>query len=108
MPKRDRYIFLCNNQRPPGHPLGCCRERGAISLWERFAELIEAKGLTEEVRIVGTTCLGPCEAGAVAAVYPEDVWYGRLTVDDVEQIVESHLIGGQPVESLVLKPSDFG
>lgn len=107
MPKRERYIFLCNNQRPPGHPKGCCRERNAIPLWERFAELIDLKDLSTQVRIMGTTCLGPCEAGAVVAVYPDDVWYGNLKVEDVEEIVESHFVGGQPVERLALKPADF-
>lgn len=107
MPKRERYLFLCNNQRPPGHPKGCCRERNAIPLWERFAELIDVKDLSSIVRIVGTTCLGPCEVGAVVAVYPDDVWYGRLKVEDVEEIVESHLVGGDPVDRLILKPGDF-
>jgi (2Fe-2S) ferredoxin len=107
MAKREQYVFLCNNQRPPGHPRGCCRDRNSIPIWERFAELLEKKGLDEKVRIVGTTCLGPCEAGAVVAIYPDDVWYGRLNVEDVEEIVESHLLGGKPVERLVLKPADF-
>ena len=41
-------------------------------------------------------------AGPVLVVYPDAVWYGRVTLDDVDEIIESHIIGGKPVERLVL------
>ena len=43
-----------------------------------------------------------CSAGATLVVYPETVWYGRVSVDDVVEIIDQHLIGGRPVERLVL------
>ncbi|MFQ6671880.1 MAG: ferredoxin [Candidatus Tectimicrobiota bacterium] len=107
MPKRDRYVFICLNERPPGHPRGSCRERGAVPVLEQFAELLEGKDLLGAVRVIGTTCLDTCESGVTLAVYPDDVWYGRVAVGDVEEIVARHFQSGQPVERLTLGPDDF-
>lgn len=63
--------------------------------------------LLGSVRVIGTTCLDACEAGVTLAVYPDDVWYGRVSTEDVEEIVESHFLGGDPVERLTLGPDDF-
>ena len=50
----------------------------------------------------GTTCLGPCSFGASVVVYPEGVWYGRVTAKHVEEIVDRHIAGGKPVDRLLL------
>ena len=47
-------------------------------------------------------CLDQCELGPTVVVYPEAVWYGHVTPDDVDEIIESHIVGGQPVERLVI------
>lgn len=107
MAKRDRYVFICMNERPPGHPRGSCHERGAVQLAERFAMLLMDKDLVNNVRIIRTSCLDTCEAGVTLAVYPDDVWYGRVSAEDVEEIVERHFVGGEPVERLTLGPDDF-
>jgi (2Fe-2S) ferredoxin len=107
MAKRERYVFVCMNERPPGHPRGSCLERGAIQLVEQFAALIMEKDLIDKVRLIRTSCLDTCESGVTLAVYPDDVWYGRVSVEDVGEIVESHFAGGEPVERLTLGPDEF-
>lgn len=107
MVKRDRYVFICMNDRPPGHPRGSCIERGAAQLAERFAMLLTEKDLLGKVRIISTSCLDTCESGVTLAVYPDDVWYGRVSVEDAEEIVERHFVGGELVERLTLGPADF-
>ena len=107
MAKRDRYVFICMNDRPPGHPRGSCYERGAAQLAERFAMVLMEKDLLGKVRIISTSCLDTCESGVTLAVYPDDVWYGRVSVEDVEEIVERHFVGGEPVERLTIGPADF-
>jgi (2Fe-2S) ferredoxin len=56
--------------------------------------------------MVATGCLGFCSAGPLMVVYPEGIWYQPKTPDDIDEIFESHLRGGRPVERLivVLKP----
>jgi (2Fe-2S) ferredoxin len=63
-------------------------------------EVIEECDLSGDVMITSTGCFGICDKGPVAVIYPEGVWYGNLTEDDVEKIVEQHIMNGIPVEEL--------
>lgn len=106
MSKPDRYVFICTNERPPGHPRGSCIQRGSAELVARFRELQGQKGLTN-FKAVATGCLEPCMAGPTVYVAPDDVWYGGVTVDDVERIIDEHLVGGEPVGFLTLTREEF-
>ncbi len=64
---------------------------------------LRARGLDRRIRANGAGCLDACEHGAAMVVYPEGVWYGGVTPADVPEIVESHLVGGRPVERLVVR-----
>ena len=50
----------------------------------------------------GSSCLGPCGLGPTVVVYPEGIWYGKVGVKDVEEIMDQHVLGGKPVERLLL------
>ena len=50
-------------------------------------------------------CLDACERGVSVVVYPDNVWYGGVTVNDVAEIIEDHLMGGRPVQRLLMPPS---
>ena len=67
-----------------------------------FMEEIEERDLGGEVFISNTGCLGFCDKGPVVIIYPDNVWYGSVTVDDVEEIMEEHIEGGSPVKRLEL------
>jgi (2Fe-2S) ferredoxin len=58
-------------------------------------------------KVVATGCLEPCLAGPTVVVYPDNVWYGGVTVADVERIIDEHLAGGTPVEMLLVDDDDF-
>lgn len=100
---KERYIFVCLNRRPDGHPKGCCSGAGSENLRARLKELIRERDLSHKIRIVGSTCLGMCDERAVMAVYPDNVWYSGVRLEDLEEIVDEHLIGGRVVEKLRLK-----
>ncbi len=101
MPPFTRHIFVCTNQRPPGHPRGCCDGAG-VAVHQRFKQALAARGLKATMRANQSGCLDQCEHGPTVVVYPDTVWYGHVTEDDVDDIVDSHLVGGVPVERLRL------
>ena len=55
------------------------------------------------VRANASGCLDGCEEGAAVVIYPDNVWYGRVTVADVKEIVEQHVKLGHPVERLRMR-----
>lgn len=100
MPKFERHIFICTNQRPPENPRGCCDPAGLGQLQLQFKKELAARGLKDKIRANKAGCLDQCEHGATVVVYPEAVWYGGVTAADVPEIVESHLVHGIPVMRL--------
>lgn len=100
----ERHVFICCNQREAGHPRGCCAEKGSEAVRAEFKRLIAANGLKDRVRANLAGCLDHCEHGVTVVVYPEQVWYGFVSVTDVAEIVSQYLLNGRPVGRLALKP----
>lgn len=99
-PRFERHIFICTNRRAPGDPRGCCAASGSEEIRKRFNEELEKRGLKGRVRANKSGCLDACAFGPTVVVYPEQVWYRCVRVDDVEEIVLKHIVGGVPVERL--------
>ncbi|HEX3014949.1 MAG TPA: 2Fe-2S ferredoxin [Desulfobacteria bacterium] len=102
MVKPKRHIFVCTSSRPSGQQKGFCYSRGGVDLMMNFMEEIEERGLGGEVMVTNTGCLGLCEKGPIVIVYPDNVWYGGVTADDVEEILDEHIEGGNVVKRLEL------
>ncbi len=102
MPFRQRYLFVCTNRRPDGHPKGSCAEKGSeevvVKLKDAFARLGVAKDI---VRACSSSCLDLCEMGVAVVQEPEHVAYGAVTVADVDEIAEA-AARGRVVERLVV------
>lgn len=98
--KLKSHIFVCTNERPAGHPRGCCKAKGSEELVQTFKLEVAKAGLAAEVRAQKSGCLDVCEHGPVVVVYPEGVWYGGVQTGDVAEIVTAHIAGGTPVERL--------
>ena len=98
--KLKHHIFVCTNERDPGHPRGCCQAKNAEALIPLFKQELAKAGLQSLVRAQRAGCLDTCEAGPSVVVYPDNVWYGRVTTEDIAEIVQSHLVEGRPVDRL--------
>ena len=98
--KLERHVFVCTNERASGHPRGCCKSKGSEDLLQAFKANMARSGLTSKVRAQKSGCLDVCDYGASMVIYPDNVWYGAMTVADVEEIVKSHLLEGHPVDRL--------
>lgn len=94
------HVFVCENRRPEGDPRGSCAAKGSPAIRQALKAELERRGLEGLVRANSAGCLDACAVGPSMVVYPEGVWYGGVTVADVPEIVESHLVGGRPVERL--------
>ncbi len=103
MPPFQRHVFVCTNVRPPGHPKGCCAEKGSEAVRDALKAEVKRRGLDGAVRANAAGCLDACEHGVTVVVYPEAVWYGGVRVEDVPEIVEEHLVQGRPVKRLQIK-----
>lgn len=101
-------MFVCENERSPDDPRGCCTARGGAAVRDAFKAELHRRGLKGVVRANGAGCLDACAHGPSVVVYPEAVWYGGVRPEDVPEIVERHLIGGQPVERLLVPALNRG
>ena len=92
MNEAKREVLIC---------AGGCISSGSNKVQAALRRELIDRGLDREVRIVATGCHGFCEMGPLVTVYPEGAFYVRVTEDDVKEIVEKHLIGGEIVERLL-------
>ena len=94
------HVFFCCNQRAEGET--CCNAHAASDMQTYAKERIAALGLKGpgKVRINKSGCLDRCDQGPVLVVYPEAVWYTYVDKEDIDEIVDSHLVNGKVVERL--------
>ena len=78
-----------------------CTSSGSVKIREALTAEVAAKGLADEVKVIGTGCFGLCALGPIMIVYPEGTFYSNVTIEDVPEIVEEHFLKGRPVERLV-------
>ena len=107
MKRFDKHIFVCENKRPEGHPKGCCADKNSLQVRALFKKRLKELGLSTSVRANAAGCLDACEYGVTVLVYPEQIWYGGVTLDDVEEIIQQHILNNQPVERLKITDKRF-
>lgn len=95
------HVFCCTNERLPDHPRGSCKARGSEPLRNYMKARVKELGI-EGVRVNGAGCLDRCELGPTLVIYPEGIWYTYSSREDVDEIIEKHLKGGEKVERLLL------
>jgi (2Fe-2S) ferredoxin len=107
MAQRQRYLFVCTNQRADDDTKGSCAGRGSEQLRAALKEQVALRGLAKlSARVCKSSCLDQCSSGACILVEPDHFFYGHVTPADVPEIVDG-LVTGQRVERLVLTPDDL-
>lgn len=82
----QKHIFCCGNERPAGHPRGCCKEKGGVELRNYMKARVKEEGIGN-TRVNMAGCLDRCELGPVMVIYPDGDWYTFASKDDVDEII---------------------
>jgi len=89
MPVPERHVFVCTGDD--------CRKQGGKKLCKAFKEVLDDRGLKRRIKVLEVDCFDQCASAPVAIVYPDATWYAKLDAEDVEEVVDRHLIAGKPV-----------
>jgi (2Fe-2S) ferredoxin len=101
----DCHVFVCTNERPSGHPRGCCKAKGSEDLRDYMKMRAKQLGV-KKTRINNAGCLDRCELGPTMVIYPEGVWYAPKSRADVDEILQRHLVEGGRVPRLMMRPGN--
>jgi (2Fe-2S) ferredoxin len=104
-PYYEAHVFCCTNRRADGHPRGSCAEKGGEGLRDYMKSKAKALGL-KNVRINSAGCLDRCELGPSVVIYPEGVWYSVSTREEIDEVLQTHLVEGGRVDRLMLQTAD--
>ncbi len=81
-----------------------CHATGSIAVIDGLRDRIRDRGLQDTLQVVETGCNGFCAAGPILVVHPGDIFYQKLKADDLDEIIDQHLLGGgKPVEKHLYK-----
>ena len=98
----QHHVFFCLNQRDNGE--ACCQDKGSEAAFDYMKSRAKKLGLTGagKTRINRSGCLDRCELGPLMVIYPQAIWYTFVDNEDIDEIIESHLVNGKIVERLVV------
>lgn len=99
MPKFEKHIFICTNLREKD-PASSCAPKGGLEVQKKFKERLKELGLSTTVRANQSGCLDTCKQGVSLVIYPQGLWYARVTPGDVDEIIEKSIIKNEVIERL--------
>ncbi|MCS6988907.1 MAG: (2Fe-2S) ferredoxin domain-containing protein [Chloroherpetonaceae bacterium] len=96
-----RHGFVCTN-------LSSCAKHEPEKVLNHFKSRLKELGLQKDIRVNKSGCLDGCAYSPTTVIYPEGIWYRLLTEEDAERVLQEHLIGGKPVEDLMIRELNVG
>ena len=92
----QKHLFFCTNRKDKGNGCGDISGEDGFNYAKTYLRELELWG-EGKFRATKSGCLGRCASGPVCVVYPDAIWYSYIDEEDVREIIEQHLIKGQPV-----------
>lgn len=99
----DKHIFICINQRAEGAARKSCGEAHGMQIVDAFKARLKELKLPLKIRAQKAGCLDICDFGQTIAIYPEGIFYVGVELDDIEEIIQEHIINNRIVERLRLE-----
>ncbi len=106
VPQAARHLFFCGDLKRAK----CAGKREMLESWKHLKKRLKALRRESDLKTLATPayCFDVCKGGPILLVYPDGVWYGAASPDNLDRIVDEHLLGGRVVEDLVLSRTPEG
>ena len=99
----ERHVFVCTSGE------WCPTVDGdGLGVHAALKAHVTDAGLADRVRVNKSGCFSQCGNGPMVVVYPEGIWYAAVSPADAREIVDHHLVSGEPVERLRFRPATPG
>lgn len=108
MPKPEKHVFVCTQNRAAGHPRGSCTQKGCHEVMAGFLDELQKRQCFNQFAVTNTGCIGPCMQGVTVLIYPEGVMYGNVKKEDIAEIFDEHLLNGKIIERLLMPKEVWG
>jgi len=102
--RKDNSVFKCQIAMCKGTG---CQASGEISLKAKFDQVIKEKGLEKDIHIIETGCRGFCEMGPIIEIFPQKIFYVRVTPEHVEDIIEKTIQKNEIINELVFENTPY-
>ncbi len=103
-PSNIARIQICNSHRPKIAGGGCCNDKGAKQLLTEFKAYIKEHNLEGQIELIESACLRNCKQGVSLRILSDMTLYGEVKIQDIEEIVQEHILNHRLVERLQVKP----
>lgn len=99
----QKHLFFCTNLKDPGKK--CCADSNASEISAYTKSRLKQLGLHGggQIRVSTSGCLGRCRRGPCLVIYPDNIWFTYNNEQDIDEIIQSYLIDGKPVERLLIE-----
>ncbi len=97
-----KHIFVCTGSK--------CAPEISPDIYQKLKQKLEEKSLSKVeggVMRSQSSCLGVCQGGPLLVVYPEAVWYDQVSEEDLDRIIDEHLVQDKPVKDLIFHKNQY-
>ena len=98
-----KHVFICENLRDVASGRASCGSHQTAELRKKLKEMVKASGNGKQIRINAAGCLGQCSNGPAMVIYPQGIWYGNFSEEDLEEILRESILGDRVINRFLIK-----